>query len=207
MVASRQAERISHYEALPRLHNENGHRFLTVPGAGSLVSDVQAIYQSCVAPGVVLAQVVQQLPALCDHAQKSARRTDVLAMLLEVLSEICDSGCEHSHLYFDRAGVAVFAGEICNDLVLFFFADGHFLLSCDSVGGAAGLQPPTPPFQTRVPRVRVGAEYSDELPTPPQAADGDFCPEIALQGRWRRHFADHPGSQVGQQALEAGVGV
>src|SRR6186713_2923096 len=97
------------------------------PGRSAARSLAQAEFldQRLVAVGVAPLQVVEQPAPARHHAQQAAPRMVVLQVILEMVVEAVDARGEQRDLHLGRAGVAVGALVVGDDLRLFGSRDGH----------------------------------------------------------------------------------
>src|SRR5690349_24392394 len=111
-----------------------------------------------VAFGVLLAQVLEQTPALADEHQETAAGVVVLLVGLEVVGETVDPLGEERDLHLGRAGVALVHLELLDQALLLVRRQPHAEIlpgvpppSPTSPGPpAASVGPGREPAQTRV---------------------------------------------------------
>lgn len=81
--------------------------------------------QFTIAVGILLAQVVQQIPAAVNHHEKTAAGMVIFLVRLEMILEIIDPGGQQRYLHFRRTCVIAAAGVFRHDSSLAFFCQSH----------------------------------------------------------------------------------
>ena len=100
----------------PHLHPHTPPGRLT---ARRLAAQAEGGDQLAVAIDVLVAEVVEQAPALAHHHQQTPARVVVLAVFAEMLRELRDARTEQRYLDLGRPGVALMLGILLDDRLLF----------------------------------------------------------------------------------------
>jgi hypothetical protein len=90
------------------------------PGRGSafLAAQAEALDQLGVARGILALEVVQQITALVDHADKTTSGVVILLVGFKVAAKLLDVCGEQCNLYFRGSGVAFGALVFADDSAL-----------------------------------------------------------------------------------------
>jgi hypothetical protein len=74
---------------------------------------------------IALLQVLQQPATAADELQQAAARVVVFRVAAQVLRQLVDAGREQRDLHLRRAGVAIAAAVLADDLLLRFLGEGQ----------------------------------------------------------------------------------
>ena len=86
-----------------------------------LLTKTQSGDQSTIAVDVLLAQIVQKVPALADHLQQAAAAVVVVDMGAQMISQLVDAVGQNGNLNLGGTGVALMGRILFDDLVFDFF--------------------------------------------------------------------------------------